>query len=55
MKNKIYIVLAISAIVLSGLLLIPDLQKSTPQAHAAVNAYMTMDGVKGQIEISSLN
>ena len=54
-KNKVYIVLVASAVVLSGMLLVPALQKSAPKANAAVNAYMTMDGVKGQIEISSFS
>jgi type VI secretion system secreted protein Hcp len=56
-KNKAYMVLAASALVLSGLLLAPALQEPNSQVHAqsAVNAYMTMDGFKGQVEIQSFS
>ena len=54
-KNKVYTVLAVSAILVLGLFFVQNLQKATPQAYAAVNAYMTIDGVQGQVEISSFS
>jgi type VI secretion system secreted protein Hcp len=60
MKNKIYLFLAASALLLSGLLLVPALQKSAPlvKAQSSFNAYLTIDGVQGSgsggtIEVNS--
>lgn len=49
MKNNIYSVLTISAIVLSAVFLVPSLQLSAPvvNAQSAFNSYMTIDGVQG--------
>jgi len=62
MKNRIYVVLTISALILSGLVASPYVQKSIPQvqAQSSWNAYLTIDNAQGSssgvpetIEISS--
>lgn len=49
MNSKIYIVLAASAILLSGLFLLPAIQQPIQKVNAqsAFNAYLTLDGIQG--------
>lgn len=49
MKNKIYVFLALSAMLLLGLLIVPIGQKSVSNvlAQSSVNTYLSIDGVGG--------